>query len=42
MAGHVVRMAEMTPYNILVGNLKGRCTWEDNIKMNVTEVGCET
>jgi hypothetical protein len=47
-AGHVVRMGEERGvYKVLVGKPKGkrplerpRHRWEDNIKMNLQEVGC--
>jgi len=47
-AGHVSRMGERRGvYRILVGKPKGkrplrrpRCRWEDNIKMDLQEVGC--
>jgi hypothetical protein len=46
-AGHVARMGEMRgAYNILVGRLEGRRPlerprrrWEDNIKMDLREIG---
>ena len=46
--GHVVRMGEgRGVYRVLVGKPEGkrplgrpRCRWEDNIKMDVQEVGC--
>jgi hypothetical protein len=46
-AGHVARMGEMRgAYNILVGRPGGRrplgkprCRWEDNIKMDLREIG---
>jgi hypothetical protein len=46
-AGHVVRMGEVRgAYNILVGRLEGRRPlgrprrrWEDNIKMDLREIG---
>jgi hypothetical protein len=45
--GHVARMGEVRgAYNILVGRPEGRrplgrprCRWEDNIKMNLMEIG---
>jgi len=48
-AGHVARMWERRGvYRVLVGKPEGkrpfgrpRCRWEDNIKMNLQEVGCE-
>jgi len=47
-AGHVPRMGERRDvYRVLVGKPKGkrplqrpRCTWENNIKMDLQEVGC--
>ena len=47
-AGHVAHMGERRGiYRILVGKPKGkiplgrpRCRWEDNIKMDLQEVGC--
>ena len=47
-AGHVARMGERTGvYRDLVGKPEGkrplgrpRCRWEDNIKMDLQEVGC--
>jgi len=47
-AGHVTRMGERRGlYRILVGKReakrplgKPRCRWEDNIKMDLQEVGC--
>jgi hypothetical protein len=46
LAGHVARM-EKSVYRILVGNSDGnrqyekpRCRWEDNIKMDLQEMGC--
>jgi len=47
--GHVARMGERRGvYTVLVGKPEGkrqlgrpRCRWEDNIKMNLQEVGCE-
>jgi len=47
-AGHVARKEEWrSSYRILVGRSKGkrqfgrpRRRWEDNIKMNLCEVGC--
>ena len=47
--GHVARMGERRGvYRVLVGNPEGkgplgrpRCRWEDNIKMDLQEVGCE-
>jgi hypothetical protein len=47
-AGHVARMGEgRGAYRILVGRPEGRrplgrprCRWEDNIKMDLQEVGC--
>jgi len=46
--GHVTRMVESRGvYRVLVGNSKGkrplgkpRRSWEDNIKMELQEVGC--
>ena len=46
--GHVARMGERRGvYRVLVGKPKGRrplgrlrCRWEDNIKMDLQEVGC--
>ena len=48
-AGHVARMDESTnAYRVLVGKPEGkrplgrpRCRWEDNIKMDFREVGCD-
>jgi len=48
LAGHVAHMVEKRGvYSILVGKLKGnrplgrsRRRWEDNIKMDLQEVGC--
>ena len=48
-AGHVVQMGERTGvYRVLAGKPKGkgqlvrlRRRWEDNIKMDLQEVGCE-
>ena len=44
-AGHVARMHR--PYRVLVGKPEGkrllgrpRCRWEDNINMDLREVGC--
>ena len=47
-AGHVARVGERRGvYRVLVGKPEGkrplgrpRCIWEDNIKMDVQEVGC--
>jgi hypothetical protein len=47
-AGHVARMGERRGLNrVLVGKPEGkrplgrpRCRWEDNVKMNLQEVGC--
>jgi hypothetical protein len=47
-AGHMARMGERRgAYRALVGKPEGRrplgrprCRWEDNIKMNLREVGC--
>jgi len=47
-AGHVARMGERRGvYRVLVGKPEGkkplrrpRCRWEDNIKMDLQEVGC--
>jgi hypothetical protein len=47
-AGHVARMVERRGvYKVLVGEPEGkkplwrpRCRWEDNIKMNLQELGC--
>jgi hypothetical protein len=42
-AGHVARMGDVRGvYNILVGKLEGRRSlrrWEDNIKMDLGEIG---
>ena len=46
--GHVARMGERRGvYRVLVGKPEGkrpfgrsRCRWEDNIKMDIQEVGC--
>ena len=45
-AGHVARMRESGAYRVLVGKPKGkrplgrpRHRWEDNIKMDIQEVG---
>jgi hypothetical protein len=48
LAGHVARMGEMRGlYSILEGKLEGKRPlgrpmhrWEENIKMNLQEVGC--
>jgi hypothetical protein len=45
--GHMARMGKVRDaYNILVGKPEGRrplgsprCRWEDNIKMDITEIG---
>ena len=50
MAGHVARMGESRGvYRVLVGELEGkrplgrpRRRWEDNIKMDLQEVGCRS
>jgi hypothetical protein len=47
-AGHVARMEEVRgAYNILVGTPIGRrplgrprCRWEDDVKMDLAEIGC--
>jgi hypothetical protein len=47
-AGHVARIGEREGvYRVLVGKPEGkrtlgipRCRWEDNIKMDIQEVGC--
>jgi hypothetical protein len=47
-AGHVARTGERRGvYRVLVGNPEGkrllgrfRCRWEDNIKMDLQEMGC--
>jgi hypothetical protein len=43
-AGHVARMAEgRGVYRVSVGNAEGRRprrSWEDNMRMNLREVGC--
>ena len=47
-AGHVARMGEEeSVHRVLVGKPEGkrllgrpRCRWEDNIKMDLQEVGC--
>jgi hypothetical protein len=49
LTGHIVRMGEMrNVYKFLIGKLKGkrplgiyRRRWEDNIRMNLREVGTE-
>jgi hypothetical protein len=46
-AGHIARMGEKrTAYRILVGKSEGKgplgrptCMWEDNIKMDLREIG---
>ena len=48
LAGHVARLGERRGvYRVLVGKPEGkrplgrpRCRWEDNIKMDLQEVGC--
>jgi len=48
-AGHVAHMGEIRhAYNILIGKPEGKrplggpgCKWEDNIQMDLTEIGCE-
>jgi hypothetical protein len=48
-ARYVARMGEeRSVYRVLVGKTEGkrqlgrpRCRWEDNIKMDLQEVGCE-
>jgi hypothetical protein len=48
MGGHVAQMGEgRSMYRVLVGRLEGkrplersRNKWEDNIEMNLHEVGC--
>ena len=48
-AGHVARMEQSrNAYRVLVGKLeekrllgRPRCRWEDNIKMDFREVGCD-
>jgi hypothetical protein len=48
-AGHVTHMGEgRSVYSVLVGRPKGkrplgrpRCRWEDNIKMDLTEIGID-
>jgi len=48
MGGHVARMEEgRGVYKVLVGKSKGkrplvrtRCRWEDNIKIELEELGC--
>ena len=48
-AGHVAHMEQSTnAYRVLVGKPeekrplgRARCRWEDNIKINLREVGCE-
>ena len=50
MAGHVARMGgRRGVYRVLVGELEGkrplgrpRRRWEDNIKMDLQEVGCRS
>jgi len=46
-AGHVARIGERRVYRVLVGKPEGKRTlgrsrrrWEDNIKMDLQEVGC--
>jgi len=47
-AGHVTHMGELrNAHKIFVGKLEGRrpygrprCRWEDNIRMDVREIGC--
>jgi len=47
--GHAADMGEMrNAYRILVGKPAGkkplgrpRCTWEDNIRMDLREIGCK-
>jgi hypothetical protein len=40
-AGHVVRMGEeMHTGFFLLGTAEGKSRWEDNIKMDLQEVGC--
>jgi hypothetical protein len=47
-AGHIVRRGEgKGAYRVVLGKLEGkrplgrpRCRWEDNIKMDLQEVGC--
>ena len=45
--GHVARMGERRGYRVLVGKPEGKSPlgrhsrrWEDNIKMDLQEVGC--
>jgi hypothetical protein len=43
MGGHVARVGRGQAYRVLVGKPEGkspRCRWEDNIKMDLQEVGC--
>jgi len=48
-AGHVVLMGEMrNAYKILIRNPEGKrplrrpgCRWEDNIRRDLWEIGCE-
>jgi hypothetical protein len=46
-AGHVARRGRRGEYGVLVGKPEGnrpfgrpRCRWEDNIRMDLKEVGC--
>jgi hypothetical protein len=32
-------MGEITAYNILVGKLEGKRRWEDNMRMDLWEIG---
>jgi len=49
LAGHVARMGDSRGvYRVLVGKPEGKrplggpkCRWEDNIKADLQEVGCE-
>ena len=44
-AGHVARMEQSrNAYRVLMGkpeSKRPRCRWEDNIKMDLREVGCD-
>jgi hypothetical protein len=49
LSEHVARMGVINAYKIFVGKLEGkrllgrpRCRWEDNIKVDITEIGWES